>query len=139
MRRLRCAQVATEYNCYMNHGTSYTYQKGCRCEDCRAAMLRVSRAYRARRKAGAVMTPRNAELVHGSLSGYRYHHCRCDDCREASRLHRQEILADRRSRPKPDRVHGTANGYGNWGCRCTRCKKAWADYMKKKRAAARDR
>lgn len=68
------------------HGTSYRYDLGCRCEECRAA---VRLRYEDRKLRGPP--------VHGTDNAYRNYGCRCDECRAAgsagnriTRLRRKE-------------------------------------------------
>ncbi|QCW22065.1 hypothetical protein SEA_YAKULT_61 [Gordonia phage Yakult] len=73
-----------------------------------------------------------AQLIHGTLMGYRYHHCHCEACRQANTDYCRRQREKRLARGIPKHVHGTANGYGNYGCRCSRCYAAWSAKMKQR-------
>lgn len=62
---------------------------------------------------------------HGTVVGYRHHHCRCILCREASsRSSRESRARSRAAGLMPDSAHGTEGGYVNWKCRCRPCRVA---------------
>lgn len=77
------------------HGDRRTYQKGCRCSDCREAF----RLYAVELRAKWKDDPSSANRAgHGKSTTYRNHGCRCDACREANRIAVNEYRARRRSR-----------------------------------------
>lgn len=61
------------------HGENRGYQRGCRCDDCRAAHS----AYNIRRRRARAATP--PELIPHGTSGYSNYGCRCPVCSEAQR------------------------------------------------------
>jgi hypothetical protein len=65
---------------FRNHGTPSAYNKGCSCDDCRAAHReRVNRSLARMRARGlAPDDPR-----HGHHNTYKNWACRCDPCRAA--------------------------------------------------------
>ncbi|WP_328436988.1 hypothetical protein OHA71_06705 [Streptomyces sp. NBC_00444] len=77
------------------HGDHRSYQKGCRCDDCREAF----RLYAAKLRAKWRLDPSSADRAgHGKSTTYRNHACRCDACREANRIAINEYRARRRQR-----------------------------------------
>jgi hypothetical protein len=114
------------------HGTvsGYNY-RGCRCEECRAAVRR----YQQERK--LLPTP---DRLHGTTGGYVNYGCRCEACRRAWAAELVRLKALRTSRPVPDHVHGSDNGYTNYRCRCEPCTEAHAawqrDYYARTESAA---
>lgn len=67
------------------HGTRYRYLRGCRCDDCRAAV----RGYR------ALLTERGPSQ-HGTASAYCNYGCRCKECKEAWRSYSRELRSRKR-------------------------------------------
>ena len=63
----------------MKHGTATGYNyHGCRCDECRKAATKATRASRLRgRKARDTQMPAAA---HGTVGGYTNWQCRCDAC-----------------------------------------------------------
>lgn len=77
------------------HGDHRTYQKGCRCDDCREALRKYHEGLRAKWRSD----PSSADRAgHGKSTTYRNHACRCDACREANRIATNEFRARRRER-----------------------------------------
>lgn len=84
-------------------GTAATYNRGCRCEACRAANTERHRDYMQRRQVGGLKPVREAEHGRG-LYLYVAHGCRCEPCRKAKSQsdteyrasHRAELAAYRR-------------------------------------------
>ncbi|WP_406444434.1 hypothetical protein OHB14_36430 [Streptomyces sp. NBC_01613] len=77
------------------HGDHRTYQKGCRCDDCREAL----RQYHAELRAKWRQDPSSADRAgHGKSTTYRNHACRCTKCTEANRVATNEYRARRRQR-----------------------------------------
>jgi hypothetical protein len=76
------------------------YNRGCRCDECRAAntaRYHAQRALRiARLEAGELI------VAHGSVSTYNNYLCRCDECRVAHSAEMRRQRARRRAR-RPER------------------------------------
>lgn len=64
------------------HGTRWGYEKGCKCEFCRAA--HAKRFMERRRNAGV---PERNEVQHGTRAMYVKHKCRCAPCVESNRAY----------------------------------------------------
>jgi len=65
------------------HGSGARYQRGCRCEFCRAGIALQVRANVARREAeGVAVQHRTPDPEHGTCARYA-RGCRCDDCKKA--------------------------------------------------------
>lgn len=86
------------------HGTTYTYKRGCRCDECREAkrLYRLRIREEARKRAQSGFT----QFKHG-YSGYRNWGCRCETCSagHAEKLKAQRERTDARapgSRAKKD-------------------------------------
>lgn len=97
-----------------DHGETYTYTKGCRCDACVAGW----RSYQSAWKAALLANP---ATTHGVRVTYAAG-CRCAPCREANaayNMHRKSVV--RNARPTP---HGTLDGYQSFGCRCEDCASA---------------
>lgn len=60
-----------------DHGTTYRYKQGCRCDECREAIRENRRKMRAR-----------GPKVHGRESSYTNYGCRCEACSTAARMER---------------------------------------------------
>lgn len=107
------------------HGKLSTYtNKGCRCEDCKAA----AREYRQGLPKKPKKPRQRKEPEHGTYSRYTNHKCRCEACKAAG----SEYFKSRKRvvLPAGDERHGTVTGYSNWSCRCEACKAAMSEYMK---------
>jgi hypothetical protein len=100
----------------MKHGRS-AYNRGCRCEVCKAATAEYRRAWRARLREGGTPPPK-----HG-VTGYALYGCRCEVCRDAAATAQRQQLEARTAR-LDEAPHGTTTGYNSWGCRCGECRKA---------------
>jgi hypothetical protein len=71
------------------HGTAVEYNRGCRCEECKAHNA-------ARHRAGAVdRMSRPEEIPHGTESGYVNWYCRCGPCSSVGRAKLRERQAVR--------------------------------------------
>ncbi|MBB5081321.1 hypothetical protein [Nonomuraea endophytica] len=65
------------------HGKAGTYNGGCRCVSCTAAVAERLRMTRANLRARAISHP---ELVpHGTSGAYHNWGCRCDTCKSAQK------------------------------------------------------
>ena len=64
------------------HGTSARYDRGCRCDACRADAARRVREWR---HDIAGRTP--PDTVHGTINGYNNWRCRCEPCKDARRAY----------------------------------------------------
>lgn len=123
------------------HGTEWGYDRGCRCDECRAAKRDMGRRRRLRRRgvdpgqvthgalAGYEAGCRCPDclsakgVTHGTTTGYGWHGCRCAACREAVRVDARERSRVRRGGAVPSHVaHGTANAVNNYGCKCDACR-----------------
>ena len=122
------------------HGLPVGYVKlGCRCDRCRAAVARLQRERRARRRLGldpvaVAFQADPSDPRHGTRAAYDDLGCRCERCRDAA----AEVQRDRRRRrwqgldeltvafqaDPSDPRHGTLNGYKQLCCRCERCREA---------------
>lgn len=72
----------------MNHGTTWTYRTGCRCDPCRAANAAAARRRRARIRgdlAAVVRRPYVCGQRRTYIAG-----CRCTACRGAEALYRNQ-------------------------------------------------
>lgn len=67
-------------------GTRSAYDRGCSCDECRAAMRRYMASLKGKKP------PR-----HGTVSAYKNYGCRCDKCRRANSRN-NFLLADERKR-----------------------------------------
>lgn len=76
--------------------TRHDYNKGCRCDECRAAVREYAAALR-RRKA-ALVAAGEIEVIHGTMNAYANLCCRCDLCREANTINERRKRAVRASR-----------------------------------------
>lgn len=76
----------------VNHGTIYTYRKGCRCQECVSANYRGQKRWRV--KAAANPIPPG---VHGTINGYKIYGCRKPCCKKA-RAEEQAAMTERRRR-----------------------------------------
>lgn len=96
----------------VQHGTRKRYQKGCRCDACRAAEVEYTRRYRQARDTTAVDFP------HGTHTGYACG-CRCERCVSFKRGYAESVTReyDYNAASYP---HGTHRGYVN-GCHCDAC------------------
>lgn len=98
-------------------GTAAEYQRGCRCEPCRAANREYNRQYRHR-------APRPPAL-HGTRSKYQKG-CRCQECTEAqsqSSRERREMLRLKSATEKTGVGHGSLARF-EMGCDCDQCSRA---------------
>lgn len=75
------------------HGTTGTYQKGCRCQLCKTAQTDYCREYRRRRALLGF-----ADREHGTVATWSLG-CRCDECRGAKRIY------DKAHRAKNPELH----------------------------------
>lgn len=57
------------------HGEARGYDKGCRCDECKAAYRERAREAKERRKSRPI-----PEHVHGTWNGYANYDCRCSRC-----------------------------------------------------------
>lgn len=64
----------------VGHGTVYRYDRGCRCDACRAAKVESNRRNKARRLSEMSSDPEDPR--HGTETGYWYG-CRCARCVQA--------------------------------------------------------
>jgi hypothetical protein len=71
------------------HGTYAGYNRGCRCDDCRAARYLYWQAWNEHARA-------TSSAEHGTYNRYRTYRCRCDLCRKAVREYERERRAARR-------------------------------------------
>lgn len=146
------------------HGTPSTYNRGCRCEECRANHYeRMCKTFENIRGKGLP----EGDKRHGTINGYINYSCRCEPCKGAGAAKNKAAHAARKAgytrkfiepdtleRAKLRRVeefesgkrkinHGTMTGYSNYKCRCVKCKKTASDYNKawkaRKRADKRDK
>lgn len=69
------------------HGTVYGYDRGCRCDACRAAKVESNRRSKARRLSEMSSDPEDP--MHGTETGYWYG-CRCARCVQAHSEKRKE-------------------------------------------------
>lgn len=76
------------------HGREGTYNRGCRCDECREAMRKA----RARRRCGELREKTPPGLQEHGLGGYQRHKCRCSYCRAANAASRQRGYARRKAR-----------------------------------------
>lgn len=93
-----------------DHGTVYSYRRGCRCEPCRDAKRRNKNEYYARRKAresaglpamsGRPKIPLS-QRQHGDYVTY-CKGCRCDPCTEANTNYGRQHAARVRARNPED-------------------------------------
>lgn len=135
------------------HGLPVGYVKlGCRCTRCRAAVARLQRERRARRRAGLdpialAFQADPSDTRHGTRAAYDDLGCRCERCREAAaevQRHRRrrrwqgldDLTAAFQADPSDSR-HGTLNGYKQLCCRCARCRQAAAADRSARRARRR--
>lgn len=72
----------------IKHGVSTGYQRGCRCDDCRAAKARSRKGVGRVRRA-------NGEVCHGSTTQYS-RGCRCQPCRDAVAAYARNKRAEMR-------------------------------------------
>jgi Sigma-70, region 4 len=66
------------------HGTPYRYNRGCRCDDCRAARREYRRQWRA-----TASPPK-----HGTQNAYCNYACRCPKCKRWAKRHYAERRRD---------------------------------------------
>lgn len=88
----------------------------------------------------------SAQVLHGTVDGYREGRCDCDPCLDAYLVWRKErriIVPKVEERAllkgRPQSEHGTRNRYMKWGCRCEQCRAAAALRRRNARAKARER
>ena len=77
------------------HGTYSRYvNRGCRCDECRAA----ANAEQKRMKAARLADFQSGKIVvgHGLVATYTNYDCRCEDCREAWSKRSQRYYQDRK-------------------------------------------
>ena len=74
------------------HGTGYSYNEGCRCDDCRAANARRTAVQR--RERNRKMRVGLASPPHGHASTYLNYDYRCEPCKQAHSV----ALAKRRAK-----------------------------------------
>jgi hypothetical protein len=77
------------------HGDHRTYNKGCRCDDCREAMRVYAATLREKWRRDSSSADRAG---HGKSTTYRNHACRCEKCRNANRIAINEYRVRRRER-----------------------------------------
>ena len=109
----------------IHHGTRKRYEKGCRCDLCRAAATESVRRYRARKD------PKSEGFKHGTLTGYACG-CRCEECVQKSRQYQRQVIEKADVTAKGFK-HGTHKGYA-LGCRCEKCRVAERKYRDEKKA-----
>lgn len=68
----------------VEHGTFLSYQRGCKCDLCRAKNTEIARDQKAKRKQKGM-----PEELHGTDTGYRNWGCHCERCKEAGALKNQ--------------------------------------------------
>lgn len=70
------------------HGTYSAYtNRGCRCDECRAANRAYKRAWEARRQKPVLAQD---SPLHGTVNGHKHYGCRCEPCVEAKRAKDRE-------------------------------------------------
>lgn len=74
------------------HGKVWSYNHGCRCQDCRDASTERRRQQRSAWK------KRLDEAPHGTISGYGNWYCRCELCTARWSLYMQQQRAARKLR-----------------------------------------
>lgn len=119
------------------HGLAATYNSGCRCAACSAAVKAQRQARHAASEANDGVYP--GSITHG-LSGYRNYGCRCEPCIAA---HRATISAERERRRGVTAANGgvapisahNQSTYQNWGCRCEACRANQREYDRQRRDA----
>jgi len=89
-RYLREKKIELEENGYA-HGEPRTYKRGCRCDECRAAIARQRADSRSKRK---------REVSHGTTAMYKYG-CRCPSCVEAKKVYDHAYRARLRGHAEP--------------------------------------
>ena len=107
----------------IHHGTRKRYQKGCRCNQCRAAATRDKKKYRASKDFS------DPNYFHGTVTGYDCG-CRCEACKE-SRKQYLKALRKRAMKKGKGLKHGTHYAYVTLGCKCEACKKSESVYRAK--------
>lgn len=102
----------------MKHGTTWAYQNGCRCADCRKAKSDYARARKESLRA--------VEPPYHGYTGYLEYGCRCATCKDAKGEYGKSWRALKKEGglPDGDERHGTQYAYLVFGCRCDRCKEA---------------
>lgn len=73
------------------HGTVYGYDRGCRCDACRAAKVESNRRNKARRLSEMSSNPEDPR--HGTETGWWYG-CRCERCLQARKQKLEERKAN---------------------------------------------
>lgn len=137
------------------HGTGTTYNRGCRCEECRANHYnRMQKTFERIRNA----TLPSGDKRHGTVNGYFNYACRCEPCKaEGAAKNKADYEARKtgyvREFKQPDHIvnarekrveefqsgkrrikYGTATGYSGYKCRCDKCKKAVSEYNRARNA-----
>lgn len=109
------------------------YQRGCRCDDCRAVAAAFMRHRRGSRQ------PKQ----HGTDSAYMNHGCLCRLCKAAGsdrgrreRERRRGLLVD--GIAPPNAPHGTYSCYQVHFCRCAACCTAGREWHRRARARRKE-
>lgn len=111
------------------HGKSTSYDKGCRCDDCRTAKVAVNRESRLREEkrpqlASAGFLENSSDPRHGTLNGYTNLRCRCMFCTDAKRNYeRSRFGGYRNTTSKPIR-YGKNEDIGDRIAEASRDKRA---------------
>jgi len=107
------------------HGKYSTYNKGCRCSECKTANNLHHSAARERRKN---RNPRR----HGAMA-YSNWGCRCQICCDAwsEKMRRDRERRFREVQSGDREIPHGRNGY-SWGCRCAVCRKETFCYQNSK-------
>lgn len=80
-----------------NHGIINTYNRGCRCDECRTVKVASMLTARRQRKARLKLYP-DLPIVHGRYTTYSNWGCKCDPCCEAQRVYHRMKRARRKQR-----------------------------------------
>lgn len=86
------------------HGRARTYNlNGCRCDDCRQAMIKSINRIKERRKQYLDKNniSQHPTIIHGTYNGYNNFYCRCPSCREAKNIKEREY---RRNKKQNSRI-----------------------------------
>ncbi|PVE04636.1 hypothetical protein [Streptomyces scopuliridis] len=87
------------------HGDHRTYNKGCRCDDCREAQ----RLRGIKQRAGWAQDPSAADRAgHGKPSTYKNYKCRCEPCSKANSADVAAFRARRRQSAAMAETRGAA-------------------------------
>lgn len=89
----------------------------------------------ARLRSWGVSRPQ-AEVPHGTTSGWSWWKCRCEECLAARKRYKRQERAERQARANITAEHGTTRAYEQ-GCQCADCRGAAAAATRERNEATR--